>query len=106
MLVKFNNKLYLAEAYYMPEHVWFKFRMCVKFRITILNETLDYDILNIFSIQNFGTISPRGFHRTSLNQSSYNMSLYYINITWTPTLDQFGLNIFCFSAENSYRYYV
>ena len=48
-------------------------------------------------------MSPFGLIISGINQSVYNSSLYYVNVTWTPTLEQFGLNIFCFSATNSER---
>ena len=48
-------------------------------------------------------MSPFGLIVSGINQSVYNSSLYYVNVTWTPTLEQFGLNIFCFSATNSER---
>lgn len=62
------------------------------------------DKLFFCSIIGFPTVSPFGLVRSEITQSVYDPNLYYINVTWTPTLEQFGLNIFCYSATNSGRY--
>ena len=55
-----------------------------------------------FSITSFITISPIGVTRSAVIQSSFNSTLYYINVTWTPSSNQIGtLQVFCFHAQNS-----
>jgi len=37
-------------------------------------------------------------------QSSFNTSIYYMNVTWTPSSSQLDtLQIFCFQAQNNLR---
>ena len=57
------------------------------------------------SIVEFPTVSPIGVQKSSISQSVHNSLLYYANITWTPQASQYGLQIFCFSARDSYRYF-
>lgn len=59
-------------------------------------------IVYIYSITNFITSSPLGLIRSSVVQSTFNSSLYYVNVTWTPSSNQIGtLQIFCFRARSS-----
>ena len=62
-------------------------------------------IFSLFSfvisrIGSFETVSPRGLMvDQQVEQSADNSSIYSVDVAWTPTLSQFGLNIFCFAAE-------
>ena len=38
-----------------------------------------------------------------VEQSADNSSIYSVDVSWTPTLCQFGLNTFCFAAETVNR---
>ena len=45
------------------------------------------------------TVSPLGLVKSTL--AMYGEQQWFINVTWTPTQDQSGPNIFCFSAMDS-----
>ena len=59
------------------------------------------DTPKIYSITRFSTASPFGLRQSAVTQSQFNSQHYYINVTWTPTTSQFGLNQFCFRAVSS-----
>ena len=53
------------------------------------------------SITEITTVSPLGVHRSELAPYESVVGQWYVNITWTPTLGQYGPNIFCFTAVDS-----
>ena len=54
-----------------------------------------------FSIIEIQTVSPRGLTKGELQQE-LNTTIYYVSISWTPTLDQQNqTHLFCFTAINS-----
>ncbi|KAK7073310.1 hypothetical protein SK128_022152 [Halocaridina rubra] len=47
------------------------------------------------------TVSPAGFTKSPVTQAS-NSGVYYVNITWSPKVDQYNqIHSFCFHAVNS-----
>ena len=50
-------------------------------------------------IVDFSTVSPIGLQKSAVGQSVYDSLLFYTNITWTPQISQYGLNIFCYSND-------
>lgn len=53
------------------------------------------------SITEITTVSPLGVYRSELAPYESVVGQWYVNITWTPTLGQYGPNIFCFTAVDS-----
>ena len=54
------------------------------------------------SIVRFITASPVGMNVSSVEQSPYNPQHYYVNVTWTPEVNQTRpRQIFCFRASSS-----
>ena len=52
------------------------------------------------SIVDIITASPPGLVKSDLAPTGY-PSEWYINVTWTPDISQYGPNIFCFSAQDN-----
>ena len=49
-------------------------------------------------------MSPVGVIKSDLAPYPDSKTEWYVNISWTPTVDQEGANIFCFSAVDSAEY--
>ncbi|XP_033118170.1 uncharacterized protein LOC117117811 [Anneissia japonica] len=52
-------------------------------------------------ISDIVTVSPFGFSKSEVVQVQSDNRLFYVNLTWTPTKQQEGENILCFTAENT-----
>ncbi|XP_033103598.1 integrin beta-like protein A [Anneissia japonica] len=52
-------------------------------------------------ISDIVTVSPFGFSKSEVGQVQSDNRLFYVNLTWTPTKQQEGENILCFTAENT-----
>ena len=52
------------------------------------------------SIVDIVTVSPLGLTKSSVTASTTSR-LWFVNITWTPTLSQSGPNVFCYYAVDS-----
>ena len=66
-------------------------------------------VINCYSIIEVETVSPIGLRKSEVTRLSELQ--WYINVTWTPTMSQFGqLFIFCYRATDStgyvYNFYV
>ncbi|XP_072021341.1 integrin beta-like protein A [Amphiura filiformis] len=53
------------------------------------------------SILAIETVSPIGFFKSDVGKLQGVDRHYYVNLTWTPQLSQYGENIFCFTAADS-----
>jgi hypothetical protein len=58
------------------------------------------DFIN--EISDIQTISPPGLVKSALNVFNKNLSIKYINILWSPTQNQNGINIFCFIGTTDF----
>ena len=80
---------------------------CVTIKI---NETFTSQLWAInhcgsnISIADIATLSFSGMHQSSIAQ--LNSSIYYKNITWTPTISQLGYQVMCAMAVNRLLSYI
>ena len=57
--------------------------------------------ISLCSITEIMTVSPIGVHKSELAPYEGEVGQWYVNITWSPTLEQYGPGIFCFTAVDS-----
>lgn len=75
--------------------------------VAICSQVLyNYSVILIFqcygflsSITEIVTVSPSGLQKSEL--APYGVGQWYVDITWMPTMEQYGPNIFCFTAVDS-----
>ena len=54
------------------------------------------------AITEIQTVSPAGMEKSDLFQKNEDSNIFYVNITWTPTIDQENdTHLFCYTATNS-----
>ncbi|XP_071126882.1 uncharacterized protein [Mytilus edulis] len=57
----------------------------------------------VSQIAEVNIVSPVGFIKSELLRYGSSNDRWYVNVTWTPTNEDIGINIFCYTAIDVYR---